>query len=525
MKYLLDYIRFNLLLFSIILSIIIYELVIFLYPEGTIQIIRLTQVYALTALTFLYLTLFIESICNTFRYIPYRAQYSNACLVLGFSAFYFGLLHASIAFFGQLGGFEGLSFLSQRYILAITLSFSALCMLALFAAAPFEFIIKKLPFLKWNYIRHFIHLAGIFILIHAVMLGTHFQVLYEFIPQILFSAIAFLLFLEILRIDTFIKKRFPNIIQTSIVTIPLYALLFIAIIYFLLPIPSTNGVSFGIHAQHIQIAKQAQTGTIPGNTSKVPKIPGLDGDRTKRYTLNFTFTNNVQPNKDVKLSFQVFDAGSGSQTITFRKVYGKVAHLIIVDSSLTYFNHVHPEFENGTFTITTRFPKQGAYRLYLDFQPFGAIEQQIASSLSVGTFDKPIFSDALPDSNLTKIFGQYEVTLQKPQTLQSNLISIGQQTISFTLKDAKTKQSITSLKPYLESFGHLVMINKDTFEYIHVHPADLTVPPPDANGGPSVEFMPIGIYGPIKPGIYRVFAQFNPNGQLIVADYTIRVEK
>ncbi len=68
------------------------------------------------------------------------------------------------------------------------------------------------------------------------------------------------------------------------------------------------------------------------------------------------------------------------------------------------------------------------------------------------------------------------------------------------------------------------MINKDTFDYLHIHPANLTPLPPDASGGPQIEFLPLGLYGPIKPGIYRVFAQFNRNGNLIVADYTVKVE-
>jgi hypothetical protein len=108
--------------------------------------------------------------------------------------------------------------------------------------------------------------------------------------------------------------------------------------------------------------------------------------------------------------------------------------------------------------------------------------------------------------------------------LISQEISIGQQLLGFTFKNAKTKQPITTLKPYLDAFGHLVMINEKTFDYIHVHPNILAVPSPDQNAGPTIEFLPLGIYGPIKPGIYRVFAQFNPNGQLMVADYTIEIK-
>jgi len=91
------------------------------------------------------------------------------------------------------------------------------------------------------------------------------------------------------------------------------------------------------------------------------------------------------------------------------------------------------------------------------------------------------------------------------------------------IKDAKTGKSVTNLKPYLASFGHLTMINQKTFDFIHVHPYNLTAPPADASGGPTVDFLPIGIYGPFKPGIYRAFAEFNPDNKLFTADFTMKV--
>ena len=39
-----------------------------------------------------------------------------------------------------------------------------------------------------------------------------------------------------------------------------------------------------------------------------------------------------------------------------------------------------------------------------------------------------------------------------------------------------------------------------------------------------VIFLPLGLYGPIKPGVYRVFAQFNPNNNLFTSNFTVTVE-
>jgi len=490
------------------------------FSQETLQIIRLTQVYALTAVTLLYIVLLAGPFCYTFQQLPFRGKYLKARRALGVSTFYFGLLHASLAFFGQLGGFEGLGFLNGTYLLAISLSFTALCILALMATTSFDYMIAKLTFKKWKLLHRFVYLAGIFILIHALMLGTHFQDLSGAIPQIFFIALAFLLILEGRRIDAFIEKKFIEIPKFGFITLLITGGILARFILYFLPTSSTAGLSFGIHSQHIQQAKDAQqNASLPSNLANVP---GLKGDRTRRFTVSFDHPDIIQPNTDVPLTFKVSDASSGNRTQIFQKVYDKLLHLIIVDDSLTYFTHIHPDQTEQGFSITTQFPKEGTYHLYVDFQPLGATEQQFAFTLTVGT-TRATTPQTKPDTNLTKKFDLYQVTLTYPKPLQASLLSIGQQTLTFTVKNEKG-QPVTTLKPYLAAFGHLVMINQSTFDYLHVHPKNTTPPKANGNGGPDVEFMPLGLYGPIKPGIYRVFAQLNPDNKLITTDFTVEIK-
>ena len=69
------------------------------------------------------------------------------------------------------------------------------------------------------------------------------------------------------------------------------------------------------------------------------------------------------------------------------------------------------------------------------------------------------------------------------------------------------------------------MIREEDYSYMHVHPNDFRILPDTFTGGPTVEFLPIGIYGAFKEGTYRVFAEFNPDGTLIRTDFTVKVEK
>lgn len=523
MKSLLHNIRFYILTFSVSFSLAVYLWAMIAIPPGSLQTIRLTEIYALTATTFLYLALLAGPLCYTFRELPFRAQYLKARRAIGVSAFYFSFLHFLLAFFGQLGGIPGLWFLSGKYLFAISLSFTALIILFLMAITSFDAVIEKLTFAKWKLLHRFVYLAGFLILIHVLMLGSHFQNLFGPIPQIFFAALSILLLLEANRFDTFLQKKFIYFPRFGISVMVLLALIFTGIFYEFLP---TNGapVSLNIHAQHIQLAKQAQQANNIQLPSSVTNIPGLKGDRNKRFTVSFLHDDTINANTDTTLTFQVFDASNGNRINFFNTVYDKTMHLIVVDSELKYFNHIHPQLTDSGFSITTQFPKDGIYHLYVDFQPFGAIEQQMAFTLKIGNVDKPVFSKAQPDTNLTKKVGQYDVTFDFARPIRAADMSIGQQQLSFTIKDAKTKHPVRTLKPYLAAYGHLVMINQDTFDYLHVHPTTSKAPASNANGGPTVDFIPLGLYGPIKPGTYRVFAQFNPNGKLMVADYTVKVE-
>lgn len=121
------------LLFSFLLSIFV-----FLYIDSTtgtdnLLKIRLSQYFALIATVYLYLALLASPLYSVFPNFPYKPLYIRARRALGQSAFYFATLHACISFFGLLGGFAGLKFLTTSYLQAISLSFSAYLILAVMA--------------------------------------------------------------------------------------------------------------------------------------------------------------------------------------------------------------------------------------------------------------------------------------------------------------------------------------------------------------------------------------------------------
>lgn len=199
-------IRFYVLLFSIVLSLGIYTFVTSTV-EKPLQNLTLVQTYALIAMTFLYLALLAGPFCFTFRNFPLRARYLKARRAIGVSAFYFASLHAYLAFFGEIGGFEGLPNFPGFYLIAILLSFTSLFILFLMAATSFDFMVAKLTFPVWKKLHRLVYLVGIFILVHAFLIGSHTKDFSTPIPYIGGLALIFLLSLEIPRIIVFIKKK------------------------------------------------------------------------------------------------------------------------------------------------------------------------------------------------------------------------------------------------------------------------------------------------------------------------------
>jgi hypothetical protein len=259
-------------------------------------------------------------------------------------------------------------------------------------------------------------------------------------------------------------------------------------------------------------------------SSHLAMMQAQNNSTSTRYTLSFIPPEeSIIPNKDTTLKFRIYNADTGEQVTKFDSLYEKLVHLVIVGGELQFFSHIHPVLQNGEFIVTTKFPKNDLYHLYLNFQPGGGPEQQFGVTLAVGN-QPAAASVQSADNNLTKTFGDYNVTLVKHEDFRAVDMTKGQQSIVFGLTYASSGIPALNLFPYLGSFGHLTLINQKTYQYIHVHPITPVTEGPSQHGGPSVEFVPLGLYGSIKPGVYRVFAEFNPGGKLLDTDFTIEVK-
>jgi DMSO/TMAO reductase YedYZ heme-binding membrane subunit len=195
-----------------------------------LKIIKLTEWFALMALLFLYLTLLISPLYESTLQLPGREIFLHSRKALGITALMFACLHAYYAFFYSLQGFSGLSYLPVNYRAVLGLGFASLIILFLVAIVSLG-PVKRYIGNNWKVLQKFTYIAGVFILIHSALIGSHFVNLNRAIPQLYFFAVFLLLFLETIRIREWLLTRrvkFSYIIWLLLLAVLLSAYYYLA---------------------------------------------------------------------------------------------------------------------------------------------------------------------------------------------------------------------------------------------------------------------------------------------------------
>lgn len=214
-----------------------------------------------------------------------------------------------------------------------------------------------------------------------------------------------------------------------------------------------------------------------------------------------------QPKQDTIIKIDIQD-NQGKAIENYDINHEKKMHIIVVSKDLSFFNHIHPEYKgNGEFKVTTQFPVGGEYKIIADFIPTGRGNMTKTQWITVqGEALKPIAIE--PETSLTKTVDGKEITLSFDHMMSGMDINM-----TFNIKDAKTKEPIHNLQPYLGAVGHVVILSADTEMYLHVHPTE------EKATGPDAKFMTSFS----KSGIYKIWGQFQQNGKVFVVPFVVKV--
>ncbi len=278
----------------------------------------------------------------------------------------------------------------------------------------------------------------------------------------------------------------------------------------------TNGPAAGTadHAGgHVYSCPMHPEVTSTKAGEKCPKC-GMNLEHTdqvsngKTYRMQFA----VQPappaaGMPATLSFKPQEAGNEAAPVPLAVVHEKKIHLIIVSKDLGQFYHEHPEYTaDGDYKVQYTFPKGGDYVLFQDYTPTGSGHQLGRQPLTVkGTAYAPV---KFKNDDMQWDKEGYQATLSFDKAL-----TVGQ-LLGMKITISKGGQPVTDLDNYLGALGHVVVISEDTEQYLHVHPNE------QADKGPAIGFNT----NFEKPGLYRVFLQFNHGGTIHTGDFTINVK-
>ncbi|MFF3754122.1 hypothetical protein ACFYYH_27265 [Streptomyces sp. NPDC002018] len=224
------------------------------------------------------------------------------------------------------------------------------------------------------------------------------------------------------------------------------------------------------------------------------------------YTLDLR-TPRVPAARTTELRFSIRD-DNGRPVTGFQREHDKELHLILAAQDLATFRHLHPaRAADGTWSIRTKLPAAGGYRLFADFTPEGkgAKNLILGADLAVSGDYRPA---ALPKPAATTTVDGYAVTLEGP--LRPGAAG------ELKLKVTRDGRPVTDLEPYLGAYGHLIALRSGDLAYLHVHPNG---EPGDGRTkpGPEVSFTATAP----SVGTYRLFLDFKHKGTVRTAAFTV----
>ncbi|MED1470421.1 hypothetical protein [Bacillus salipaludis] len=177
----------------------------------------------------------------------------------------------------------------------------------------------------------------------------------------------------------------------------------------------------------------------------------------------------------------------------------KLMHLIVVNDHLDQYYHIHPKKVGpGKFVIP--YPlAEGNYIAFIDVKPKNLNYKVEPVPFKVGnTVSSHTHPSLVPDQTFVKTIDGEKVEMNV-----SSFVAGTPVTLVFQLDDSKLEQ-------YLGAAGHVVILNEDANQYLHVHPKD--------------EQRPVFETQFDHPGTYKIWAEFKQAGKVRVFPFIIKIK-
>lgn len=195
----------------------------------------------------------------------------------------------------------------------------------------------------------------------------------------------------------------------------------------------------------------------------------------------------------------------------------KRVHLLIVDASLTDYQHIHPEEVAGrpgdwAFNFTPR--AGGTYKLFADLLPKATGAQEYAATeFAVAGTTKAL----VPELNTVATVDGYRFAL----AVEGDAPFVaGAATFVKVNISGPDGRPFTALEPLMGAFAHGVGFTADRAGVLHVHPMGKEPEQDHERGGPEMSFHLV----PEMAGFLKFFVQVQIGGRDYFAGYGLHVQ-
>lgn len=225
---------------------------------------------------------------------------------------------------------------------------------------------------------------------------------------------------------------------------------------------------------------------------------------------------------------------SNGVTPSLEPTYNASLHVIIVSRDLRWYEHIHSDTLSASdVPLSVTFPADGEYVLFAYFRPAFAEVQSDRVPLTVGR-SRTVQQQLLHTTPLVRELHGYRIEMTaSPQPLRANVWE------SFTFRMERGGTPVTNLGSE-GALGHLAAVSEDARDFVFAHstveeaggirsgmhvPAHPALPDEPLHAmqpvGPEVTFHARFPH----PGRYKLWAEFTPGGDTLMADFVVEVKE
>jgi hypothetical protein len=280
----------------------------------------------------------------------------------------------------------------------------------------------------------------------------------------------------------------------------------------------------------------------------------------------------LQYGQKATINYAFTDKSTGKQVTNLPLMYNSTVHTVLVNHDMSYFRTGQAAGPvGGAYPVNLHFNDPDSYRLYAEFTTGYTPTQRLVYThtvqfgLNAPSLEEPAPLVESPSPPQNTFYG-VTVALDTGGPIKAG----DSTTLHYTLTTAETGRPIRDLDPYNSAAGHVYILSADGEEYEHLVAGESiaglgnaqyeptsgggtgsTSGNPVAPGQPNATALPgeatptAGVtpaagatpaarppLGPDltfehkfeKPGLYKAWLQFLYHGQVVTADYVIRVQ-